>query len=66
MFPNALFLSFVAGLAVVCTALTDYHDAWGYARNLVIALAVMMGLLGLGVLLGLILHSAIVGEPVQM
>lgn len=66
MFPSGGFVVGVVCLAAVLATLSEHRGWRGYLRNLAIVFAVMLGLLAAGVLLGMVFHSAIVGEPVQV
>ena len=63
MFPGPGFVFGVICLAAVLAALPEHRGWRGYLRNLTIALAVTLGFLAAGVLLGMVFHSALTGQP---
>jgi hypothetical protein len=63
MFPTWLFMLFVTGLAAAIASASEFSGSRGFARKFVVSLLVVYAFVAAGVLLGLVLHSALFEAP---
>ena len=66
MFPTPAVLYAMAAFAAAMAMGLPFKGVSGYLKNLIVCGAFIYGLLAIGVLLGLIFHSAFFGEPVYI
>src|SRR5947209_134089 len=59
MFPTWPFMLLVTGLAAAIASASEFSGRRGFASKFVVSLLVVYGLVAAGVLLGLVLHSAL-------
>ena len=64
MFPDLTFMLVVAAFAALVAPLFPFSGVRGFIKQFIVCILLLYGLVGAGVLLGMIFHSAVFGEPV--
>jgi hypothetical protein len=66
MFPNRLFLVVTTALALLVATALPYAGWHRLLRNILIALVVTYAAIGGAIVMGMVFHVAIFGEPVMI